>query len=144
MARFSLNDPLVANLHILVVDDEPLVLELLRVWLEGDGFRVSTRSEALGTTAFVLRAQPDVVILDVEMPGMNGNQLVRLLRYHPSTSHVKTLLHSSKNVERLEALGRAAGANAVVPKGTDRVAFLDAIYAVTADPAQRPSQAAAQ
>jgi len=120
----------VAPIHVLVVDDEPLTLELVRVWLESEGYRVSTRSDALGTTSFVLRSRPDVVILDVEMPGMNGHQLARILRYHPETAHVRTILHSSTGLDRLRRLARQSGASAVVRKGTDREALLSTVRSV--------------
>jgi len=123
----------VAPFHILVVDDEPLTLELARVWLEGEGYRVSTRSDALGTTSFVLRSHPDVVILDVEMPGMNGHQLARILRYHPETAHVRTILHSSTGLDRLRRLARQSGASAVVKKGGDREAFLATVRNVVGE-----------
>lgn len=122
-----------APIHILVVDDEPLALELVRVWLEGEGYRVSTRSDALGTTSFVLRSNPDVVILDVEMPGMNGHQLARILRYHPETAHIRTILHSSTGLERLRRLARQSGASAVVKKGGDREAFLATVRTVVTE-----------
>jgi DNA-binding response OmpR family regulator len=64
---------------VLVVDDDELQLTVLRAWLESAGFDVVTRKTSLGTSTVVRRELPDFVILDVEMPGLNGDALAKLL-----------------------------------------------------------------
>ena len=68
------------GLKILIVDDDPVVLEIARIVLEGLGHRVCKRKEPLGTTAEIVREQPDVVLVDVYMPVVSGDQLIRTIK----------------------------------------------------------------
>ena len=65
---------------ILIAEDDADIRALLRLYLEGDGFRVLEAED--GTTALVLAREhaPDMAILDIMMPGMNGFELTRALR----------------------------------------------------------------
>ena len=64
---------------VLVVDDDPIVLEVTRERLEGAGYIVYVREEALGTSQWSAEFQPDIVLLDVNMPALTGLDLAQLL-----------------------------------------------------------------
>jgi two-component system, OmpR family, response regulator MprA len=65
--------------HILVVDDHPALRDALRIMLEDDGYRVSLAADGRTALALVAGDRPDLVLTDVEMPGMDGLELRRAL-----------------------------------------------------------------
>lgn len=113
-----------SNRTILVVDDDPIVLEVARERLEGAGYRVETRDQALGTTEFIAKNQPDIVLLDVMMPGLAGDRLAQLLKKQARTRQVPIILHSSKSAGDLSALVAEAGALGAIEKTSDDQQFL--------------------
>ncbi|MCK6577800.1 MAG: response regulator transcription factor [Anaerolineae bacterium] len=66
--------------HILIVDDESTVREVLRKYLERDGFHVSEIGDGLAALAFLREQRPDLVILDIMLPGADGFAITRALR----------------------------------------------------------------
>jgi len=71
--------------HLLVVDDHPLLRDALRLTLEAEGYRVSTASDGFAALAAVAAERPDIVLTDIQMPGMDGWELRRhLLATAPS------------------------------------------------------------
>ena len=72
--------------RVLVVDDEPSIVELLSVSLKFQGFEVETASDGAGGLDKARRFRPDAVILDVMMPGMDGTQTFHALRALPEGS----------------------------------------------------------
>ena len=60
---------------VMIVDDENTVLEITGAVLEDHGYRVIKRESALGTSLAILREKPDVVLLDVNMPGLSGDRI---------------------------------------------------------------------
>jgi len=65
---------------ILVVDDEPDVVETVRFRLEQEGYEISTASDGLEALAAVRASQPDLMVLDVMMPGENGYRVAKQIR----------------------------------------------------------------
>lgn len=119
-------------LHVLVVDDSDLVLEVVREWLEALGHRVSTRNAALGTAADVVSLCPDVMLVDVLMPGIRGDDLARFLKRHPATRSVPIILHSSLEAEELHPLIMTTGALGVIAKTGRQALFSSAFETLVA------------
>jgi CheY-like chemotaxis protein len=109
---------------VLVVDDDPVVLELVRGWLEEAGYAVEVREAALGTAQQVAVDQPDVVLLDVMMPALSGSELAQLIRRHHRTSLASVILHSSLAPQELDALVAKTGALGALSKTNDAGKFL--------------------
>ncbi len=65
---------------ILVVDDDPAILQLLKRWLSLRGYRVQTANNGIKALDFVKQQPPNLILLDINMPGMNGVEVLRLLR----------------------------------------------------------------
>jgi DNA-binding response OmpR family regulator len=70
--------------RILVVDDEAPILDLVGGYLERDGFEVATAADGPAGLAAVRATNPDVVILDVMLPGLDGIEVCRQLRPSPA------------------------------------------------------------
>ena len=109
---------------MLVVDDDPVVLEVVRGWLEEAGYAVEVRESALGTTQQVATDQPDVVLLDVMMPALSGGELAQLIRRHHRTALAQVILHSSLQAEELQSLALRTGALGALSKTNNAEQFV--------------------
>jgi DNA-binding NtrC family response regulator len=105
----------------LVVDDDRVVLEVTRDRLERAGFEVVTRESALGTSVFIMKERPDFVLLDVNMPGLSGDALAKLLRGRDPKSRV--ILHSCSDRRLLASLAKECGAVGIIEKTDDEKHF---------------------
>ncbi len=100
----------------MIADDCEITLEFMNCVLEDAGFAVLTRSQALGTTAAILREKPDCVVMDVSMPALSGTEIIRLVKRQ---SDIKMLLFSAKEEDELARFADACGADGCVRKGQD-------------------------
>lgn len=110
---------------ILVVDDDPTILAITKLILTRAGYEVETRDTALGTTKCLMQGKHDLVLLDVNMPGLDGAELTSLVR--KQLPQVMVVLHSAIPEDELINLAEMYGAHAVVPKGTGGVALRDTV-----------------
>jgi CheY-like chemotaxis protein len=123
---------LLSRLKVLVVDDDPVLLEIVRDRLEQVGCEVSVRDEALGTTQVVASDHPDVVLLDVRMPALSGTELLQLIRKRPAADRTRIILFSSLDPEELQLLVAKTGADGGLSKGLRPQDFLDEFSRLTA------------
>jgi DNA-binding response OmpR family regulator len=99
--------------RVLLIDDDSELLELLHDYLQSDGFAVSCASDGhLGIQA-ILDDLPDIVVLDVMMPGINGMQVLSQIR---ARSPVPVLMLSAKGDDTDRIMGLEFGADDYVPK----------------------------
>jgi len=109
---------------ILVVDDNATNRHLLRAILEADGFVVEESANGSDCVTHCLDATPDVVILDVMMPVMNGIEACRKLRESFTPDELAIVLSSTLDESQDIASGLAAGANDYLTKPIERVVLL--------------------
>lgn len=95
---------------ILVVDDEAAIVRVLKDRLEIEGFEVLTAYDGSQGIEVALREQPDLIIMDITMPNMDGLTAARLLREHPETSNIPIVMLTARGEERDEKAGYQAGA----------------------------------
>jgi DNA-binding response OmpR family regulator len=81
---------------VLVVDDDPVIVKLLEVNFEMEDYRVLTAGDGASGLAAATAHRPDVVVLDVMMPGMDGLEVSRRMREDEATRHIPVLLLSAK------------------------------------------------
>jgi DNA-binding NtrC family response regulator len=105
----------------LVVDDDQVALEVTRERLERAGFEVVTRQSALGTSAYIMKEKPDYVLLDVNMPGLTGDALAKLLKGRGP--HSRVILHSCADRKKLATLAKQCGAVGIIEKTNDERRF---------------------
>ena len=110
---------------ILVVDDCAVTLKITGRYLENAGFEVISRSRPIGTTAEIFRMKPDLVLLDVLMPGLTGDKLTKIIRQ--SDKETKIVLFSGKENNELRKLSRECGADGYIKKTTDRHEFINKV-----------------
>ena len=102
---------------VLVVDDDPLVLRILKDKLSEIGYLVTTTSSAFGATQIVDEQSPDLVILDVVLPALPGSGITELVRER--MKKVKVLLYSSKDEAELASIAKDCGADGWIRKSSD-------------------------
>ncbi len=107
-----------------MVDDDPVILEVVRERLDAAGYDVHVRADALGTSQWVAREQPDFVLLDVMMPALSGVELGQLLKRGSATHRTAVILHSSMNVAALQPVIERTGALGAIPKTHDGTRFM--------------------
>lgn len=116
---------------VLVVDDDPVILELARERLDAAGYDVYVRADALGTSQWVAREQPDFILLDVMMPALSGGELGQLLKRSTSTNQTAVILHSSLSISSLQPVIERTGAIGAIGKTHDGVKFIDEFERIT-------------
>ncbi|PIZ12965.1 MAG: hypothetical protein COY53_07310 [Elusimicrobia bacterium CG_4_10_14_0_8_um_filter_37_32] len=79
---------------ILVIDDEPAIAQLIKINLEADGYEVDTALDGMEGIEKAKASPPDVITLDVLMPGMNGFQVMELLKKNPGTADIPVIFIS--------------------------------------------------
>ena len=99
------------NWSVLVVDDEPMTQNLMRMMLEPVGFDVTAAMDGIEALECVQKKKPDVMILDVMMPKMDGLEVCRILRQQSDTAELPIMLFSGKTNFTAEQEGLDAGAN---------------------------------
>jgi DNA-binding response OmpR family regulator len=117
--------------RILLVDDDPAILRLLDVNFRMEGFDVDATSHGEEALAAVARQAPDVIVLDLMLPGMDGREILGRLRAEPATAGVPVLF--------LTARGRddaaAGGAERYIQKPFDTVELVSTVRAMLQDDA---------
>ncbi len=103
-----MNKPLV-----LVVDDDHKILRLLRIELTAQGFAVSMAARGEEALEAIQRQRPDLVVLDIIMPGMDGLAVLKALR---ETSGVPVILLTAKGTDSDKIMGLELGADDYIPK----------------------------
>ena len=96
--------------HVLVVDDDADIVELITFKLEASGFEVHSANNGEAALAAAIELQPDLLLLDLMMPGMTGIEVCRHLKDRPGTRHIPVILITAKAQESDIQAGLAAGA----------------------------------
>ena len=103
----------------LIVDDDALNLELLQTILEAAGFETFGADDAIHGLDLARRVQPDVVLMDLQLPGMNGLDATRALRADPGTAQIPVIAVTAHVRKDDEERCRAAGCVMHVGKPVD-------------------------
>ena len=102
--------------HVLVVDDSKTELLFLSGLLQKNGFAVRTAENADDAMRRIEEAQPDLILMDIVMPGQNGFQLTRAIARNPLYAGVPIIMCTSKNQETDKVWGMRQGARGYIVK----------------------------
>ncbi|WP_082117105.1 response regulator [Sedimenticola thiotaurini] len=105
-----------ADVTILIVDDSPTETHILKGIVESGGYKVITASDGESGVATAKEAKPDLVLMDVVMPGLNGFQATRQLSKAPETQDIPVIVVTTKDQETDRAWGLRQGAKEYVVK----------------------------
>lgn len=101
---------------ILVVDDQPDVRELIVVTLQHANYEIFTAADGHEALAVAMRERPDLIVMDVAMPVIDGLEATRRLKQHPETAGCTVILLTAHAQPADEADGVAAGADSYFTK----------------------------
>jgi DNA-binding response OmpR family regulator len=119
--------------RILAVDDDPTILRLLQVNLEMEGHEVLTAGDGHEALARLREAAPEVVLLDVMMPGLDGWQVCEQVRADASIANTPIVFLSARAQESDLARGVEVGADAYVTKPFDPLALVELVERLAAE-----------
>lgn len=117
-----LKTPAEKKASVLIVDDDPIVLEAVGGILDRAGYQVTTRVQALGTSQWIAQHQPDYILLDVMMPALTGKDLALLLAKNELS--IGIILHSSLSGPELEKVLNETKALGAIQKTGDEKKFV--------------------
>ena len=115
---------------LLAVDDEPDILTLNRMILEQAGFEVVTAGDGVDAIQKAVDFAPDLILLDVMMPRMNGYQVCRLLKNDPRTSSIPIIICTVKSLESEKLYAYTSGADDYLVKPFDKDHLVDLVKKV--------------
>jgi two-component system alkaline phosphatase synthesis response regulator PhoP len=102
-----------ANVNILVVDDEPAIIKSVKAYLQAEGFSVHTASDGASALKAARAFQPDLIVLDIMLPQIDGLEVLRQLR---QASDVYVLLLTAKSEDTDKVVGLGLGADDYLTK----------------------------
>ncbi len=106
-------------LKVLVIDDAENIVELVRIGLRYEGFQVESASDGEQGVTLAQRINPDLILLDIMMPGIDGLEVCRRLRANPTTRDVPVLMITAKDEVRDRIAGLDTGADDYLTKPFD-------------------------
>lgn len=127
----DLHDPEVVDpppRTVLIVDDDPSVLAMIGMALEAEGFAVRRAITGQQALAAIREDRPDVVVLDVMMPGIDGREVTKRLRGDPATSDLPIVICSAMSRDADQWQAWAAGANSFVAKPFSIEVLVDEVH----------------
>jgi DNA-binding response OmpR family regulator len=101
---------------ILVIEDDESTTNLLELWLKNMGHEVVCSSDGYDGLKAAQRETPDLIILDVGLPKMNGFKVCRLLKYDNKYKHIPIIMLTAQELEDSKRLGQNTGADEYVFK----------------------------
>ncbi len=121
-----------AAAKILIVDDEPNIVTALEFLLEREGFQVEKAYNGVSALERAGTFLPDIVVLDVMMPGMDGFEVARQMRQTPALEYTKIVFLTAKGAQRDKEAGYANGAEYYMIKPFDNDLFVHTIHEIMA------------
>jgi DNA-binding response OmpR family regulator len=120
--------------HVLIADDEPNIVISLEFLMKREGHRVSIARDGEAALAAIRADRPDLVLLDVMMPGKTGFEVCQEVRADPALAGLKIIMLSAKGRETDLAKGQALGANAYMTKPFSTRELADHVKALLQQP----------
>lgn len=112
---------------ILVIDDDPVFVKLVEARLGANGYEVITATEAPRGLEIAMTGSPDLIILDVMMPIINGYNICRLMKSDTGHKDIPIILLTARTAKQDQKIGEEVGADAYLFKPLDTKALLDKV-----------------
>jgi len=116
--------------RVLIVDDSPTEMYKLTGMLEKHGHQVIQAKNGADGVALARQEQPDAVLMDIVMPGVNGFQATRQLSKTPETAHIPVIIVTTKDQETDKVWGQRQGAKDYLTKPVDEDTLIKKLNAV--------------
>ncbi len=122
MRRFGMHGK-----RVMVIDDEPAIHKLLQTILEHEGFRIMGLEERKDTRETVTRSRPDVIILDIMMPEVDGFQILKMLKEDEETRDIPVLVLTVRSLKEDREKAMALGADMYMTKPFEPAKLVEAV-----------------
>lgn len=119
--------------RVLLIEDEPNIIEAIRFILSRDGWIVETHADGASAVAAVDRKRPDIIILDVMLPGKSGFDILRELRADPDHAALPILMLTARGQKKDRDMAQAAGVSAFMTKPFSNSEMLEAVNALVSN-----------
>ena len=116
--------------RVLLIEDEPNIIEAISFILSRDGFTVHTHEVGLTAMAKVLSFPPDLIVLDVMLPGLSGFDILRNLRENDITKDIPVMMLTARGQAKDRDLALRLGANAFMTKPFSNAEVRDQVRAL--------------
>ncbi len=126
-----------ARKRVLIVDDDGVTRALIRRFLEAVDYEAVEAAEGPDGLAKAESLRPDVILLDVQMPGLDGYQVCQGLKENPETKHIPVIFVTMVDDASLNRLAYQAGAAACITKPMRREALVAVVEAALASAERR-------
>jgi two-component system cell cycle response regulator DivK len=113
--------------NVLIVDDNPMNMKLIRVLLTGEGYEVRTAADAQEALDVLKKWRPLIILMDIQLPGMDGLELTRRLKADPATNPIIIIGLTAYAMKGDEERILAAGCDAYIAKPIDTRSLPDVI-----------------
>lgn len=117
---------------VLIIEDDPSFLRAVSHILEKEGYDVTVASNGMTGLRMAKEDKPDLLILDVMLPGIDGFEICNRLRNEPETVKLPIIMLSAKGQETDKTTGLKVGANNYLTKPVDRTVLLEKVTALLA------------
>jgi len=111
--------PIPGGKKLLVVDDEELVRKMVTLWFEREGFSVISADNGTDGLRLAIEQQPDVILLDIIMPGLHGFEVCKKIREQPQLSKTVVIITSARSYKPDIDKAKELGADDYVIKPSD-------------------------
>jgi len=116
--------------RILIVDDSPTEIHVLKTMLEKNGFETISATSGEEGIEIAKKEHPDLILMDIVMPGLNGFQATRQLTRDDATSSIPVIIVTTKDQETDRVWGLRQGAKDYVTKPAQEAELMDKIQTV--------------
>ena len=110
--------------EILIVDDEPSIVVPIQFLMEQQGYHVMTANRGEDALDLIYHYKPDLVLLDIMLPGIDGYEVCEIVRLNPDCRDVKIVFFTARSREMEIAKGLALGADAYITKPYSNAALV--------------------
>jgi DNA-binding response OmpR family regulator len=115
--------------RILIVDDDPNTLEILRRWLQREGYAIISADNGPGCLDVLAKDAVDVIVLDVMMPGMDGLQVCERLRENAAWRSIPVVLLTAKDDIETRSRGMVLGVSEYLTKPVNKLELFSRLQA---------------
>lgn len=123
---------IIISKKILIVEDDPSFSRAINHIIQKEGYDVITASNGITGLRMAKEDKPDLLILDVMLPGLDGFEICNRLRHEPQTAKLPIIMLSAKGQAADKTTGLKVGANEYLTKPVDRVVLLEKLTSLLA------------
>jgi DNA-binding response OmpR family regulator len=113
--------------HIVVIEDNSSFRKMLKLRLESNGYQVTVAEDGLRGLNTIRKKKPDLVILDILLPGLDGHKVCRMIKLDQNLYNIPFIVFTSRDTDETADLAKQCGADAFLLKTTKTAIVLDVI-----------------